>query len=78
MKFDKSENCLHTVPVAQRRAQNNDIPIHLSKFLRLWPMRNSHYIYTLEMLGLQAVQKSNGVCVHAKPPSAPFSLPFPL
>jgi hypothetical protein len=27
----------------------------------------------LEMLGLQAVQKSNGVCVHAKPPSAPFS-----
>jgi hypothetical protein len=25
------------------------------------------------MLGLQAVQKSNGVCVHTKPPSAAFS-----
>ena len=25
------------------------------------------------MLGLQAVQKSNGVCVDTKPPSAPFS-----
>ena len=25
------------------------------------------------MIGLQAVQKSNGVCAHTKPPSAPFS-----